>query len=123
MLLEGSCAAEGVTDGRNGVLIRDSAEDLADALLRLTPEKLRELGENARDELYLSWEESVRRAWERYGELLEEWKSGRRKRLPVQLEGLTENILELRDTLERVKERIGDSRIHVKIKDSRGNKE
>ena len=123
LLLAGSCAAEGVTDGRNGVLIRDSAEDLAEALQRLTPEKLRELGENAQAELYLSWEESIRRAWERYGELLEEWKSGRRKRHPVQLENLTENVLDLRDAMERVKERIGDSRIRMKIKENRGDGE
>ncbi len=122
LLLAGSCAAEGVTDGRNGILIRDDAEDLAQALLRAEPEKLRELGAHAQAELYLSWEESVRRAWNRYGELLENWRSGRRKRLPVQLEGLQENVLELRDTLEKVKGRFIYGRLGMKIKESRGER-
>ena len=125
LLLAGSCAAEGVTDGQNGVLIRESAEDLAEALLRLTPEKLGELGQHAQAELYLSWEESVRRAWKRYEELLEVWRSGRKKRHPMQLESLPESILELRDTLEKVKGRFGEGHIRTlgeRIKESRGDK-
>ena len=67
--LEGSCAAEGISDGRNGLTVDRTAESLAKhcRTMLLHPEKMRELGMCAQKELYLSWEDSVRRAYTEYG--------------------------------------------------------
>ena len=74
VLIRGSCAAEGVTDGRNGYLIDETPEAMAALLLKLCrdPEAVHRAGQRAMEELYLSWGDSVSAARERYGELLEE---------------------------------------------------
>lgn len=77
VLIAGSCAAEGVTDGRNGFLIEETADSLA-ACLRLRMkdrDSCRQIGMHAMEELYLSWEESVERAKERYQIVLERCRS------------------------------------------------
>ncbi len=83
LLVEGSCAAEGVRDGVNGILIREDAAALQSALEGLYDrrEALAEIGRHAMEELYLSWEDSVRRACSRYEEILAQW-PGRRRREP-----------------------------------------
>ena len=73
VLIKDSCAAEGITDGRNGFIIEESSESMA-ALLERVSDKipyLKEVGQNAMDEIYISWEDSVKAAYERYGELHE----------------------------------------------------
>ncbi|MDR1299837.1 MAG: glycosyltransferase [Oscillospiraceae bacterium] len=79
VLLRGSSAAHGVTDGQNGVLIGDSAPELADAVGHAARDRPRahELGRRAMDELYLSWNDSVSRAYRRYGEVLERYRSAK----------------------------------------------
>lgn len=76
VLIEGSCAAEGVTHGRNGLLIAEKAESLCDCLASLTRETMHTLGESASRELYISWETSVRAARERYEVVIDRYKSG-----------------------------------------------
>ena len=78
VMIHGSCAAEGVSDGRNGFLIEENAASMAAKLAELcrAPETVRAVGENAQRELYVSWETAVRRADERYGEVLERYRSG-----------------------------------------------
>ncbi len=75
VLIKDSCAAEGVTDGRNGILINESAEELAEVLMNdaLTTEKMHEIGEHAMQEIYLSWEDSVAEALKRYEIVMEKW--------------------------------------------------
>jgi len=78
LLLRGSSAAEGVVDGRNGIIIEDNVSSMSEALLRFVslPEKLAQIGAAAEDELYISWEDSVSRAVARYENIIERWKSG-----------------------------------------------
>ena len=78
VLVAGSCAAEGVTDGVNGFLIEENASSLAIKLQRLfeTPETIKCVGERATQDLYISWEEAVSAARERYGTVLEKNKAG-----------------------------------------------
>ncbi|MCR5501445.1 MAG: glycosyltransferase [Lachnospiraceae bacterium] len=73
VLIEGSCAAEGITHARNGYLIGESAEAMARFLEEAVkdPEALRTVGINAMNEIYVSWEESVKNAYERYAEIRE----------------------------------------------------
>ncbi len=73
-----SCASEGVTDGRNGFLIEESAESLAAKLRELCkrPQLMKEVGKGAGDELYISWEDAVAHAYERYLVVIDNYKSG-----------------------------------------------
>ena len=78
VLVRGSCAAEDVTDGVNGCLIDGNAQAMAAALRELcaSPQGMAELGENAQRDLYMSWEDSVKRAYERYGIVIERYRQG-----------------------------------------------
>ena len=77
-LLKGSCAAEGVTNGRNGFLTEDSAASLAVLLATKGRDRrlLRKAGECAAAELYLSWPDAVSKAIERYHIVCDRYKSG-----------------------------------------------
>ena len=88
VLIEGSCAAEGVTDGRNGFTIAETPEAMAALLKSVSPDlpKLREIGRSAMDEIYLSWKDCVLEAYDRYQVILEKKRSGAfsaRKKLPA----------------------------------------
>ena len=76
VLIEGSCAAEGVTHGRNGFLIAENPDSMAACLGRLSMETMASVGECAAKELYLSWESAVKAAVLRYEVVLERQKSG-----------------------------------------------
>lgn len=79
VIVSGSCASEGVTDGRNGFLIDENAESLAAKLKALcsAPERMKTVGRNAGDELYISWEDAVAHAFERYEIVIDNYKSGK----------------------------------------------
>ena len=78
VMIAGSCAAEGVTDGRNGFLIEENAPSLAARLEALcaAPDTMARVGERAGEELYLSWEEAVDRAVQRYRVVLDHYRAG-----------------------------------------------
>ncbi len=73
VLIEGSCAAEGITHGRNGYLIEETADSMAKLLLEIGSnlEQLNTVGLNAMDEIYISWDDAVREAYARYAIILE----------------------------------------------------
>lgn len=79
VLIEGSCAAEGITDDRNGFLTKQNAEAMSELLLRICKDlnHVRQVGQNAMDEIYISWQDSVHAAHERYGEILDLKQSGK----------------------------------------------
>lgn len=78
LLIEGSCAAEGITDGDTGILIPENGDGLAAALLRegANREYFARIGETASEKIYLSWEDSVRNARAQYRSVIERWNSG-----------------------------------------------
>lgn len=78
VIVAGSCASEGVTDCRNGFLIEENAESLAAKLRDLCsrPELMKDVGKGAGDELYISWEDAVAHAYERYEVVIDNYKSG-----------------------------------------------
>ncbi|SCY27733.1 glycosyltransferase [Butyrivibrio sp. INlla14] len=78
VLIKGSCAAEGITHDRNGYLIEENAQSMA-ALLELLSgnlDRMHQVGQNAMDEIYISWDQAVRIAYDRYKEIHEMAKSG-----------------------------------------------
>ena len=79
VLIRGSCAAEDVIDGRNGFTVEETPEALASLLEIIGSDRalLQRIGQQAMDELYLSWADAVAAAQERYGEILEAKRSGR----------------------------------------------
>lgn len=78
MLIRGSCAAEGITDMRNGILIEENADSMFEKLKELSnnPALMASIGENASRELYISWETAVMNAMERYQIIIDRYKSG-----------------------------------------------
>ena len=78
VLVIGSCAAEGITDGRNGFLIEENAESMAALLEHACTHlsEIREAGQKAMDEIYLSWHDAISLAEKLYGDVLERKKSG-----------------------------------------------
>ena len=78
VIIRDSCASEGVTDGQNGFLIDENAESLAAKLRELLahPDAMKRVGENAGRELYLSWENAVSQAYDRYEVVIDNYRRG-----------------------------------------------
>lgn len=79
VLIAGSCAAEGITHGRNGYMIEENADSLCALLKEVCRDlqKVHQVGQNAMDEIYISWKESVYAAHQRYAEVIELKKGGK----------------------------------------------
>lgn len=77
-LVKGSCAAEGITDGRNGFLIDETPQSLTALLMQAAGNLplLHEVGQHAMDEIYLSWKDCVAEVVTRYEDILERKRSG-----------------------------------------------
>ncbi len=114
VLIEGSCAAEDVTDGRNGFTIEETPEAMAAMLREACKDlgRLHEVGENAMNEIVLSWRDCVSAAYERYQVVLEEKTQGTlaKKKLPADiLVSLTARSMEEAERYRRIrKELFGD---------------
>lgn len=78
VLVRGSCAAEDITDGKNGFLIEENAASMAALLAKLChePEVLKRVGRQAQEEIYISWDDAVHRAQARYEVVIEAYCSG-----------------------------------------------
>ncbi|MBR4760242.1 MAG: glycosyltransferase, partial [Lachnospiraceae bacterium] len=138
VLIKDSCASEGITDDRNGFLIEENAQSMAALLMKVGKDipHMAKVGQGAMDEIYISWEESVFAAHDRYGELLEMMKSGELKkykkdtsdyildgaahvvdytgkifRLPHDLySGMIENVFEVSDRMYERSRKVYESR-------------
>ncbi|MDO4198799.1 MAG: glycosyltransferase [Erysipelotrichaceae bacterium] len=68
VLIEGSCAAEDTEPMRNCLWIKENADSMAKLLIETGDNKelFRSLGDNAMNDLYMSWEDSVLNAYKRY---------------------------------------------------------
>ncbi len=79
VLIKGSCAAEGITDRRTGILTEDSPEAVAAELEYAAGhlEEIHQMGDHAMNEVYMSWETSIKNAYNRYGEIIANCRSGR----------------------------------------------
>ena len=104
VMVAGSCAAEGVTDGRNGFFIEENADSLAAKLRELCarPEAMARVGEHACDELYISWETAVKRAYERYEIVIDNFRSGRYPRHNKPVDDFLKTQGDLMETFARI---------------------
>jgi len=96
VLVRDSSSAEGVVDGVNGILIEENADSMARALIPLCREEdrgtIKRLGEGASRDLYVSWDDSIARAYARYEEVLREYGKRRIERTPVKHDKMIEFI-------------------------------
>ena len=78
VLIKDSCAAEGITHDRNGFIIEENSHSMAVLLEEASKDlsHLAQVGQNAMDEIYISWDDSVRDARNRYDEILQMAKDG-----------------------------------------------
>ena len=108
VLVRGSCAAEGVTDRENAFLIDENAASLAVCLATVmeNKEKMHQVGSNAADTLYISWDDSIKKAIDRYGTVIDNYKSG----LYEKHRGLTEDLFIIEADLLNMHERLSQHR-------------
>ena len=79
LVVRDSCCAEGITDGENGFLCEESAESLARKICKLCDGQavLSTAGENAYKTLYRSWSDVASEVYEKYTEIIAEYKKRR----------------------------------------------
>ena len=112
VLIRGSCAAEGITDGRNGFLIDETPEAMAQLLKRVCSDlpRLHEIGQHAMDEIYLSWQSAIAAAYDRYGAILDLKRSGAlppKRKLPADyLVALASRSMEERVRRRRIRQEL-----------------
>ena len=102
VLVAGSCAAEDVTDGQNGFFIEENAPSMAAMLRRLMTQRplMRQVGENAQREIYLSWDDSVAAACRRYEVVLDNFRRGL---YPARADELLRDAAASLDTVNRLR--------------------
>ena len=115
VLVENSCAAEGIENGVDGLLIQENAASLAVCLSTIINHRdaMHEIGKRASDRIYLSWEDSVLKAMERYEIVIDNYRSGRyRKKRDLTEEfftlsgGLLDLIYDLEEHHAHIEERL-----------------
>lgn len=82
--VRGSCAAEVIADGVNGLLCHDDGESLFEAIKRGldAPEFLAVLGENARKTIPLGWDKVIEKVQLRYLEIISHFDSANAIAMP-----------------------------------------
>ena len=78
VLVKGSCAAEDTKDLENSFWIDENADSLFDLLVKLGCDLrlMEKVGQNAQDQLYLSWEDAVKTAYDRYHVVYDRYMGG-----------------------------------------------
>ncbi len=78
VLIKDSCAAEGITHDRNGFVIEEDPVSMYELLKVLASDRdhMKQVGENAMNEIYISWSTSVHDAYDRYNTVIENKKAG-----------------------------------------------
>ena len=105
VLIAGSCAAEDVTDGQNGFFIEENADSMAAMLRRLLPQRelMRQVGENAQKEIYISWEDSIANACRRYEVVLDNFHRGLYPAHDTRMDDLLRGTAESLDAINRIR--------------------
>lgn len=77
LLVKDSCAAEGIVDGETGFLCFETAHSVAATIDKIIDNKdlLRRVGEHAQNNIYISWEDSITNAYNRYKIVIDKFNS------------------------------------------------
>ncbi|MBR5783343.1 MAG: glycosyltransferase [Clostridia bacterium] len=78
IIVEKSCAAEGITDGKNGLLIEESCPSMAQKLVWACThiDQIHQIGIDAQKSIYMSWQDAVYNAYHRYELLIDKKQRG-----------------------------------------------
>lgn len=120
LLIRGSCAAEGIEDGHTGLFCEENAESLARALSQALDNRahLKSIGQQAMDEIYISWETAVDRAYARYEKVVENY-----RRLGPRHRERPGNLFTLASDISRTLKRAEETRTHFRTKRLREGEE
>ena len=77
ILVEGSCASEGIIDAKTGFLCLETPHSLKTKISSIIGNKdlLSRVGLNAQDDIYISWDDSINNAFERYKIVIDKFNS------------------------------------------------
>jgi glycosyltransferase involved in cell wall biosynthesis len=77
LLVAGSCAAEGIEDCETGFLCEENAHSIYTQIQKLIENKplLERVGLKAQNDIYISWEDAIRMAYERYQVVIDKFNS------------------------------------------------
>ena len=77
IVVANSCASEGITDCETGFLCLESSRSVARVIDRIADNKdvLHRVGQNARNNIYISWDESIANAYNRYQTVIDKFNS------------------------------------------------
>lgn len=77
LLVQDSCAAEGIIDAETGFLCFESAHSIASKIDQIIDNKdlLCRVGKKAQDDIYISWEDSITNAYNRYQIIIDKFNS------------------------------------------------
>ncbi|MBQ3904281.1 MAG: glycosyltransferase, partial [Eubacterium sp.] len=77
ILVKDSCAAEGIIDGETGFICFESSHSIAETIHRIIDNKdlIGRVGNQAQNNIYISWEDSINRAYERYQVVIDKFNS------------------------------------------------
>ncbi|MCD7872164.1 MAG: glycosyltransferase [Clostridiales bacterium] len=77
LLVKDSCASEGIADCETGFLCDENSESAAACIAKHINNKplLNRVGLNAQNDIYISWEESIENAYERYKTVIDKFYS------------------------------------------------
>ena len=111
VLVKDSCAAEGVTNNIDGLLIEENAASLAVCLAKIINNKqaMKKIGENASDNLYYSWDDSIKNAIKRYEIVIDNYNKGLRQnknKLSDEIFSLSSNLIDMLSEMEEKKKQI-----------------
>lgn len=115
VLVAGSCAAEGVTHGRNGFLMEENAASLFALLEGLMDrkEEMGRVGRNAAEELYLSWADAVKLAAARYEIVIDRYRSGYYPKSRRPMDHVLSQSGELMEDLAKAQDRLREIETHI----------
>ena len=113
VLLQNSAASEGVTKNVDGFMINENPASLSALLVRLISDlnMVKKVGENAANNLYLSWEDAIKVAEDRYEIVQENYKLGkypRKKGLSAAYYQLQANWMDSISNIKKFKQLIKD---------------
>ena len=82
LLVRGSCASECVTDLQTGLIAEEDATDCARKIIDAVRASgfLQNLGKSAGKYVYLSWEDAVAKAYDRYGVVADNFSNKKQKK-------------------------------------------
>lgn len=107
ILIKDSCASEDTIDQQNVIQIEENAESLAKVLIDAHNDKdyFHQIGKNAQDQLYCSWQTSVEHAYDRYLEVIEHYQFDKNSLLTQdKTEFFFNSFAELSKGLEEIKQ-------------------